>query len=113
VEGPGDSRVSEQDAGVYVCTLDEMPEGTIRRLGGDPPAILFRVEGELYATQEFCTHEEWSLAEDSELDGYEVECALHLARFDVRTGAAICLPATRPLQTYPVQVVDGKIFISR
>jgi nitrite reductase/ring-hydroxylating ferredoxin subunit len=98
---------------VYVCETDELADGQFRRVDGDPSLIVYRVAGEFFATQELCTHEEWSLAESEELEGYEIECSLHLARFDVRTGGPSCLPATRSLTTYPVEVVGGRVYVHR
>jgi nitrite reductase/ring-hydroxylating ferredoxin subunit len=87
--------------------------GSSMTVPGDPPVALFRTNGdELYATADTCTHECWSLGEDSDLEGNEVTCPLHLASFDVRTGHALCLPATVNLQTYPVEIDDdGSVFV--
>jgi len=105
--------MSLEAIGEYVCDVDEMADGTSRLVPGDPPAVLFRVDGQFYATHEWCSHEEWSLAEDSDVIGFEVECGLHLARFDIRTGQATCLPATKPITTYRVTVTDSKVYLDR
>ncbi len=75
-------------------------------VGGNPIAI-FNVHGEFYAIGDTCTHEEFSLSEGEMVDEYAVECALHGAQFDVRTGQALCLPATGSAGSYPVWVEDG------
>ncbi|HWU22116.1 MAG TPA: non-heme iron oxygenase ferredoxin subunit [Nocardioides sp.] len=67
--------------------------------------------GEYYATADTCTHEDWSLGEDSDLEGNEVVCPLHLARFDITTGAALCFPATIALATFEVVCEDGKVYV--
>ncbi|MGE5591353.1 MAG: non-heme iron oxygenase ferredoxin subunit [Bacillota bacterium] len=67
---------------------------------------LFHVGGTIYAIDDTCTHAEASLTE-GELDGHEVICPRHGARFDVRTGRALTLPAVVPVETYPVRV-DGQ-----
>ncbi|WP_019063496.1 non-heme iron oxygenase ferredoxin subunit [Streptomyces prunicolor] len=96
------------------CTVDEMGKGTSRTLDGDVPVALFRSdEGEFYATADSCTHEQWSLGEDSDLEGDEILCPLHMARFDVRTGRPLCFPATIALQTYAVEIEDGKVYVIR
>lgn len=96
------------------CTVDEMGKGTSRKLDGDVPIALFRTdEGEFYATADSCTHEQWSLGEDSDLEGDEILCPLHMARFDVRTGRPLCFPATIALQTYTVEIEDGKVYVVR
>jgi nitrite reductase/ring-hydroxylating ferredoxin subunit len=56
-------------------------------------------------------NEDWSLGEESELVGHEVECCLHQARFDVRTGAATGNPATAALKTFAVRVVDDEVWV--
>ena len=69
---------------------------------------LYNVGGQIYATTNVCTHDEAYLS-DGELFDYVVECPLHGARFDVRTGKVLSLPAVYPLETYEVRVEDGKI----
>lgn len=93
-----------------VCAEDEISpdEGSV--LAVDPPVAVWNVDGELYATDDTCTHEDFSLA-DGYLDGCQVECALHWAKFDVRTGQALNLPACFPLRTYPVRVTDGVVYV--
>ena len=83
------------------------------KIEGVEPIALFRTEdGEIHATSDTCTHERWSLGEDSDFDGTEVTCPLHMARFDVRTGEPLCLPATFPLNTYRIEVGgDGEVYL--
>jgi 3-phenylpropionate/trans-cinnamate dioxygenase ferredoxin component len=76
----------------------------------EQPIVLFNIGGEIYAMGDVCTHDEGPLG-DGELDGCEIACPRHGARFDVRTGEALTLPAVEPSPTYPVQVVDGYIEI--
>lgn len=96
----------------FVCKADELADGEGRRVDLEPPVAVYRVSEEFYVTADSCTHEEWSLGEDGDLDGYEVTCILHLAQFDIRTGRVLCLPATRALQTYPVIVENGDVYIA-
>jgi nitrite reductase/ring-hydroxylating ferredoxin subunit len=96
----------------FVCKADDLADGEARRIELDPPVAVFRVGGEFYATADSCSHEEWSLGGEGETDGFEVTCSLHMARFDVRTGRPLCLPAIRALRTYTVQVEDGGVYIS-
>lgn len=90
------------------------PEARLREGGaigahcaGHPVAI-YRVEGQLYATDSLCTHAFVPL-EDGILDGFEIECPIHAARFDVRTGACLRFPARVPLRAFPVRSRDGQI----
>lgn len=97
---------------LLACRVDDLADGQCRRVEADPPVAIYRVDGDFFATADTCTHEQWSLGEDGDLDGYEVVCCLHMARFDVRTGAVTALPATTPLATYPVRVEDGDVWIT-
>jgi nitrite reductase/ring-hydroxylating ferredoxin subunit len=96
----------------FVCRAADIPDGEARRIDLDPPVAVFRVGEDFYVTADSCTHEKWSLGEEGEIDGYEVTCSLHLARFDVRTGRPLCLPAVRALQTYTAVVEDGNVYIT-
>lgn len=82
-------------------------------VGGNRLALFCTESGEFFATQDSCTHEQWSLGDEGEIEGNEVVCPLHMARFDLRTGKALCFPATVGLVSYPVHVDDnGDVFIS-
>src|ERR1700756_6030784 len=69
---------------------------------------LYRVGGEFYATGNICTHEE-ALLSDGMLDGCEIECPLHMGRFDIRTGEALTSPVETDIPTYPVRVVGDRL----
>ncbi len=71
---------------------------------------LFRVGDQFYATDDTCTHAEASLS-DGYIDCDVVECPFHSARFCIRTGQALSLPASEPLKRYPVKVEDGLVFV--
>src|SRR5438477_3750291 len=94
---------------VRVARTDEIEEGTGKYfdVDGDPVAI-WHVDGNFYATTDVCAHEEASLSE-GELDGEAVECPLHGARFNVRTGKVLALPAVTNIKTYPVRVVGTDV----
>ena len=95
---------------VRVCAINDLPSGEATTLDVVPPIAVFNVNDSLYAIDDTCTHETYSLA-DGYIQGAEVECALHLARFDLRTGAALCLPARVGVRTYPVKTEDGEVFV--
>jgi 3-phenylpropionate/trans-cinnamate dioxygenase ferredoxin subunit len=77
---------------------------------GGARIALYRSEGQFYATDNRCTHAEALMSEGYLEDGC-IECPLHQARFDIRTGAALCAPATEPLRTYPVKREGEEIYI--
>lgn len=95
------------------CSVDELEPGTSMTLTGPVPAIaLHRTEsGEFFATADTCSHEEWSLGDEGDLEGNELVCPLHMARFDLVTGKPLCLPATLALATYSVVVEGDQVFV--
>ena len=88
-----------------VATAGDLPVGTIKKfdINGLDIAIANTDEG-FFAVDDTCTHAEVSLAE-GELNGCQIECWMHGANFDIRTGVALTPPATIALNTYPVQIV--------
>jgi 3-phenylpropionate/trans-cinnamate dioxygenase ferredoxin subunit len=70
---------------------------------GDHDVAVCNVDGQFYAIDDLCTHDGGSL-DQGELEGNEIECPRHGARFDVRTGDAIQLPAFEPVETHDVRV---------
>lgn len=94
-----------------VATRDEVPSGERLFLEIDGYAItLFNIGGELFAIDDTCSHEDCSLGE-GDLEGYEIICPCHFARFDVRTGKVLAPPAVVDIRTYPVRVEGDKIFV--
>jgi 3-phenylpropionate/trans-cinnamate dioxygenase ferredoxin subunit len=74
----------------------------------DREIAICNVEGTFYAIDDLCTHDGGSL-DQGELEGNEIECPRHGARFDVRSGTAVQLPAFEPVKTYEVRVDDDSI----
>jgi 3-phenylpropionate/trans-cinnamate dioxygenase ferredoxin subunit len=72
----------------------------------DGEEIVVVRDGEsLYAVEDRCSHAEVALS-DGDVSGCQIECFLHGASFDVRTGTALSMPATRPIRTFPVSIED-------
>lgn len=71
---------------------------------------LYATDDGIYATDNICTHA-YARLSDGWLDGEVIECPLHAARFDIRTGKVLDPPATEDLKTYPVRVVGDEIQI--
>ncbi|WP_344679016.1 bifunctional 3-phenylpropionate/cinnamic acid dioxygenase ferredoxin subunit [Saccharopolyspora taberi] len=95
---------------IPVCRVDELPAGESIRVLADAPIAVFNADGEFYAVDDTCTHQDASLS-DGFLEGCYVECPLHAAFFDLRTGMPTCLPAKRPVRTHHVMVADGVIYV--
>lgn len=73
--------------------------------------VIANVNGQLFAIDELCTHEQCSLAEEGTLEGSVVTCGCHGAQFDVTTGQVLAPPAVEPLKVYPVHVEAGRIVV--
>ena len=95
---------------VRACAVADLEPGDALVVEVEPPVAVFNVEGEFLATADTCTHEESSLA-DGYLEGDQVECSWHMARFCLRTGAALTLPATEPLATYRTRVRGDEVLV--
>jgi 3-phenylpropionate/trans-cinnamate dioxygenase ferredoxin subunit len=89
---------------IRVCARSELLPGEFRvAYDGDTAIAVFNIDGELYAIEDVCSHDGGELA-GGPIEGFEVECPRHGARFDVRTGEALCAPAYLPTAKFPVQV---------
>jgi 3-phenylpropionate/trans-cinnamate dioxygenase ferredoxin component len=95
---------------IPVCALADIPAGAAVRLDGETPIAVFNVDGELYAIDDTCTHQDASLA-DGWLDGCQIECPLHASCFDLRTGKPTGPPAKVPVRTHQVVVRDGHVHV--
>lgn len=95
---------------VRVATTAELLPGEYRVVwDGDTPIAVFNVDGALYAIEDVCTHDGGELT-GGVVEGYEIECPRHGARFDIRTGAVLCPPACEPTAKFPVHVEDGVVY---
>jgi len=95
---------------VRICpTSDLLPGEYQTGWDGDTPIAVFNVDGEFYAIEDICTHDGSELT-GGVVEGFEVECPRHGARFDVRSGAALCPPAYLPTAKFPVRVEDGWVW---
>lgn len=72
------------------------------------PIVIFKIAEQVFAIADTCSHEDAPLG-DGHLQGYEIACPRHGARFDVRTGKALSLPAVVDISTYPVRIREGQI----
>ena len=90
---------------------EDIPPGTCK-LGkvGDKEVAIYNVDGQFFATQSQCTHAGGPLCEGA-LWGDIVTCPWHGSEFNVRTGEVTLDPATEPILTYPVTVIDGVITV--
>jgi 3-phenylpropionate/trans-cinnamate dioxygenase ferredoxin subunit len=94
---------------VDVAAADEIEEGgyTLADIDGVEIAV-FKVAGSFYAIEDVCTHDGGTLA-DGEVDGLEIECPRHGARFDLRSGKVTAPPAYEDVTTYATRVHNGRL----
>ncbi|WKX01892.1 bifunctional 3-phenylpropionate/cinnamic acid dioxygenase ferredoxin subunit (plasmid) [Rhodococcus aetherivorans] len=94
-----------------VCDRNDLPPGEMLRYEGGPePILVSNVDGEFFAVQDVCSHDNWALSEGFLEDGI-VECTLHYAKFCVRTGKVKALPASSPLRTFVVKVEGNDVLV--
>lgn len=96
---------------VAVAAVTEIPDPGRQVVEVDDRLIaLFHVGGEFFALDDVCTHDGGPLAE-GELENHTIACPRHGAQFDIRTGAALTLPATQPTVVHEVKVEAGQVYV--
>lgn len=97
---------------IDVCDADDIEDEDVIRFdhAGRTFAVYRSLEGEVFATDGLCTHEQVHLADGLVLDD-TIECPKHNGRFNYKTGAALRTPACVNLATYPARIADGRIEI--
>jgi len=96
---------------IDVCPLEELPPGATRLVEWEDLEIgVFNCNGELFAVEDRCSHDDGPLVE-GELDSEActIECPRHGSLFDLRTGTPKTLPAYVPIETFPIHVENGLI----
>jgi naphthalene 1,2-dioxygenase system ferredoxin subunit len=97
---------------IDATAVDDVPEDdVIGIVVGERDIALYNAGGEIYATDNICTHGHARLC-DGFLEGHEIECPLHQGRFDIRTGAPMCAPVTEAIRSYPIRIEDGRVFLA-
>jgi len=96
---------------VKVAAEGDCPVGKLKGVMAEgTPVVLANVDGTVCALMDRCSHEDYPLS-DGELDGGDVVCIYHGARFDACSGARKSLPAIRPVRSFPVEIRDGDIYV--
>ncbi|MEZ4865913.1 MAG: non-heme iron oxygenase ferredoxin subunit [Caldilineaceae bacterium] len=97
---------------IKVATVDEIPEGGSKLVEVDDVRVaLFNLAGQIYAIEDVCTHDGGPLVEGTVVNGCEVMCPRHGARFDIRTGKALSFPAFESTNVYAVQIAGDDVLI--
>ena len=103
--------MAENDSGEWVSVADRasINEGEMKGVTtGSQEIALYNLNGEIYATDNLCTHA-FAFLSDGWIDGEEVECPLHAGRFEIKTGKGLGAPIPCDIKTFPVRVTNGKI----
>lgn len=98
---------------VAVASAADVPSGwVLRTMAGGREIALANRDGQFHALDNSCSHAGGPLAHNKLGPDCTLECAWHNSVFDVRTGAVVSGPARKPVKTYPVQIVDGTVYVS-
>ena len=100
------------DEYVKVARIEDIPADEplgVETLDGDR-IVLVKVEDQVYAFQDRCSHRDFPLS-TGRIEDHQIECAWHGARFDVTTGKALSLPAIKSIRVYDVKVMNGDVYI--
>lgn len=96
---------------VAIADADELAPAQMKKVqAGGKRLLLANAEGRHYVVDEMCSHEDYSLYLGCIKDR-RIKCSLHGSFFDLETGQALVEPACEPIRTYPVQVLDGRVWV--
>ena len=95
----------------FAANVSDVPDGGQQLVElEDRLVILFRRGDDFYCIDDVCTHDGGNLSE-GECAGFVIACPRHGAEFDIRNGAALCMPATQPTAAHDVKVDADKVFV--
>ena len=93
-----------------IAGADELAPGGRKSVVVDElPALLLRIGDEYFCIEDTCTHDGQAMT-DGPVQDHEITCPRHGARFDIRTGKALCMPATEPVETFELDIREDGIF---
>ncbi|HEY9871063.1 MAG TPA: non-heme iron oxygenase ferredoxin subunit [Candidatus Obscuribacterales bacterium] len=96
---------------VKVARVSDVPAGGAKLVEANGQKIaLFNVDGQLHAIGDSCTHKGGPLS-DGFIEGTQVQCPWHGAKFDIKSGQNLTPPAASPVPSYPVEVRDGDVYV--
>lgn len=102
------------EAWTFVCAVSELLPGEMKTAWDETtsvPIVVFNYDGEYYALEDKCSHEDFELSAGSyDAEEATIECVLHGARFDVRNGAPLCAPAYTGVPKFPVKLEHDAIW---
>ncbi|KDC73604.1 naphthalene 1,2-dioxygenase system ferredoxin subunit [Bordetella bronchiseptica MBORD635] len=96
---------------IKIATTDQLEDDEVMPVtAGEAKLALYRSEGEYFASDNVCTHA-YALLSDGYLEDGCIECPLHQARFDIKTGKTMCAPATADIRIYPLKIENDDIYV--
>ncbi len=97
---------------VFVANAADIQPGHYETVDADGTLIaVFNIDGEFHAIEDVCTHDGAVMTDGRPIQGDEVVCPRHGARFSVRTGEVLAPPAFEPVPVFPVKVEDGRLYV--
>jgi 3-phenylpropionate/trans-cinnamate dioxygenase ferredoxin subunit len=100
------------DEFVKVAKQSDVPEGSVKVFTvGGRRIVMCNVDKSFFAVADLCSHDNGPLGE-GELFDHQIECPRHGARFDIKTGKAMCLPAVTPIPAYSVEIRGDDLWVS-
>ena len=97
---------------IKACAVQELTPETPKIIdAGNTRIAVFKLDGAeagIYAIEDVCTHDDGPVAEGT-VEGSAIECPRHGARFDIKTGAVLRMPAVTPIRTFPVRVIGQNV----
>lgn len=98
---------------VSIGKANDFKNGEVKKVTLDGKEIgVAKVGDDFFAFQDICTHDEGPLAQGT-LEGEVIECPRHGAKFSIRTGEVLCMPASHPIETYAVKVEGDEVKVCR
>lgn len=96
-----------------LCASADVAEGEVFQvdLGDGRVLAVYRMDGDVFATDDLCSHGDASLA-DGEIEDGKIVCPYHMGSFDIRTGEAVAAPCSIAIRTYAVVERDGAILLA-
>jgi 3-phenylpropionate/trans-cinnamate dioxygenase ferredoxin subunit len=92
-----------------VGIIEDIPDGKRILISiGESPIVVFNIGGEFYAIADICSHDDGPFG-DGDLEGFDIICPRHGARFDIKTGKVLSLPAVVDIPVYPVRIQNGEV----
>ncbi len=96
---------------IRTVSVDSIPEDDVIGIDvNDRQIALYKLDGEVFATNDLCTHGQ-ALLSDGFIENGEVECSLHQGRFCIKTGKAMCAPLTEDVKTYATRIDNDQVYL--